>query len=39
MCAPSTSTDLELQNPQGFWFFDSEKFPGEKLRPRIPQVL
>lgn len=37
--APSTSTDLRLQNPQGFWFFDSEKFPGEKFRTRIPQGL
>lgn len=39
MRAPSTSTDLELQNPQGFWFFDSEKFPGEKFGTRIPQGL
>nr|DAK75567.1 MAG TPA: hypothetical protein [Caudoviricetes sp.] len=39
MRAPSTSTDLRLQNPQGFWFFDSEKFPGKKFGTRIPQGL
>lgn len=39
MRAPSTSTDLTLQNPQGFWFFDSEKFPGEKFRTRIMHAL
>ena len=39
MCAPSMSTDLTLQNPQGFWFFDSEKFPGERFGTRIPQGL
>ena len=39
MRAPSTSTDLRLQNPQGFWFFDSEKFPGEKFGTQIPQGL
>ena len=24
---------------KGFWFFDSEKFPGEKIGTRIPQGL
>ena len=27
------------QNPQGFWFFDSEKFPGGNSETRFSQGL